>query len=120
IDPYGLQSAVPNIFGPNSGHLGTETPLVNIPWLDIAKNINRESGIESCGIGASIGLELGVGKFYSKRKREKGEKVKNSEAIHEDHDHYPYGRPHKHWLEKHFNPKNPSKTRIIRRTGPSE
>ncbi|MBI4846874.1 MAG: hypothetical protein HY810_10470 [Candidatus Omnitrophica bacterium] len=54
VDPYGLQSAAPNIFGPNSGALGTETSLVNIPWLDIAKNINRESGIETCGIGASI------------------------------------------------------------------
>ncbi|MBI4846876.1 MAG: RHS domain-containing protein [Candidatus Omnitrophica bacterium] len=67
VDPYGLQSAVPNIFGPNFGHLGTETSLVNIPWLDIAKNINRESGIETCGIGASIGLELGVGKSFKKK-----------------------------------------------------
>ncbi|MBI4707738.1 MAG: HNH endonuclease, partial [Candidatus Omnitrophica bacterium] len=40
-------------------------------------NINRESGIESCGIGASIGLELGVGKSYS----EKGGKTENKRRV---------------------------------------
>ncbi|MBI4707735.1 MAG: hypothetical protein HY761_07415 [Candidatus Omnitrophica bacterium] len=30
IDPYGLQSAVPNIFGPNSGVLGTEMALGDV------------------------------------------------------------------------------------------
>jgi len=47
------------------------------------------------------------------------EKVPGSEETHTDHDHGPYKDGHKHWQEKHTDPKT-GKIRTVRRTGPLE
>ncbi len=50
-------------------------------------------------------------------KKPSGEKIPGSDEEHYDHPHGPYKDGHKHWLEKHTDPKT-GKTRIVRRTGP--
>ena len=50
--------------------------------------------------------------------RQTGIKIPGSDVIHTDHPHGPYKEGHRHWLEWHTNPYDPSKRRKVKRTGP--
>ncbi len=52
------------------------------------------------------------------KRRQTGTKIPGSDVIHTDHPHGPYKEGHRHWLELHTNPLDPSKRRKVRRTGP--
>jgi uncharacterized protein (DUF1786 family) len=73
---------------------------------------------EKTGISEWIAVEMaGAWVWAVSEKESKGELIEGSEEIHTDHKHGPYTDGHRHWEERHTDPKT-GKTRIIRRTGP--
>jgi hypothetical protein len=69
------------------------------------------------GSGEDEGKKENEGNKNKGKKKKTGKVIGGSEKIHTDHPHGPYKNGHRHWLEKHTDPKT-GKTRIVRRTGP--
>jgi len=117
--------------GMTGGLADIEVPDVGVPeWADSSRFVRKYNayGLYSGSIsqGAAhtgiIALETAavckVTGFNPKFGGPRSGKIPGSDTIHTDHPHGPYKDGHRHWLERHVNPKDPTKQRIVRRTGP--